>query len=108
MPTSAGINGRMASARSRTRTIAATLTEFVTKSLTFLRPDELAYYAAQPLWFVVVTDIALAAAIGAALGLLFRTRAAVWMYALSLGLIACIAACARVCASAMTSRGVLH
>ncbi len=99
-------------------------------------PDELAYYAVQPLWFVVVTDIALAAAIGAALGLLFRSRAAVWMYALSLGaivvtnsyelaagtsqmlvhraalvatvLIACIAAFELVYASAMKSRGVLQ
>src|SRR5580765_1807980 len=47
-------------------------------------PDELAYYAAQPLWLVVVTDMALGAAIVGALGLLFRKRAAVWLYALSL------------------------
>jgi hypothetical protein len=50
-------------------------------------PDELAYYAAQPLWLAVVTDMALGAAIAGALGLLFRKRAAVWLYALSLGAI---------------------
>src|SRR6478672_4414517 len=50
-------------------------------------PDELAYYAAQPMWFVVVTDIALVSAIAAALALLLRRRAAVGMFALSLGAI---------------------
>jgi hypothetical protein len=49
--------------------------------------DEIAYYAAQPLWFVVVTDISLAAAVAAALGLLLRRRAAVWGYAISMGCI---------------------
>ena len=44
---------------------------------------EIAYYAAQPLWFVVLTDIALAAAIAAALSLLWRKRMAVWLFALS-------------------------
>jgi len=48
------------------------------------KPDELAYYAAQPLWLVVVTDMALGAAIAGALGLLFRKRAAVWLYAVAL------------------------
>jgi len=99
-------------------------------------PDELAYYAAQPLWFAVVTDLALATAIAAALGLLFRKRAAVWMYARSLAaivvtnsyevaagtsrmlvhraalvatvVIACIALFELVYASAMKSRGVLQ
>src|SRR6188508_85887 len=50
-------------------------------------PDELAYYAAQPMWLVVVTDIALVAAIGGTLGLLLRRRAAVGIFALSLGAI---------------------
>jgi hypothetical protein len=49
-----------------------------------LRPDEVAYYAAQPSWFVIVTDIALLAAIAAAVALLLRSRAAVWLFALSL------------------------
>jgi hypothetical protein len=49
-----------------------------------LSADEAAYYAAQPLWFVAVTDIALAGAILAALALLLRSKAAVWLFALSL------------------------
>ena len=46
--------------------------------------DEAAYYAAQPTWFVVVTDIALLAAIAAGIALLLRRRTAVWLFALSL------------------------
>jgi hypothetical protein len=49
--------------------------------------DEAAYYAAQPLWFVVATDIALVAAVAAGVALLLRRRAAVWLFALSLGMI---------------------
>ena len=49
-----------------------------------LSEDEAAYYAAQPLWFVVTTDIALLAAIGAAVALLLRSRTAVSLFALSL------------------------
>ena len=49
-----------------------------------LSADEAAYYAAQPLWFVIVTDIALTAAIAAAVALLFRSRIAVWLFAISL------------------------
>jgi hypothetical protein len=49
-----------------------------------LTTDEAAYYAAQPLWFVIATDIALLAAIAAAIALLLRRRAAAWLFALSL------------------------
>jgi len=49
-------------------------------------PDEAAYYAAQPLWLVISTDIALVSAL-AAVALLFRSRAAVWLFALSLAAI---------------------
>lgn len=49
--------------------------------------DEAAYYAAQPLWFVIVTDIALIAPLLAALLLLLRNRFAVWLFALSLAAI---------------------
>ena len=49
--------------------------------------DEAAYYAAQPSWFVVATDIALAAAVAAGVALLLRRRAAVWLFALSLSAI---------------------
>ena len=52
-----------------------------------LSPDEAAYYAAQPGWFVVVTDIALICAIAGAIALLFRHRAAVWLFAVSLAAI---------------------
>ena len=52
-----------------------------------LEPGEAAYYAAQPIWFVVLTDIALVAAIAGALALLWRKSMAVWLFALSLGAI---------------------
>jgi hypothetical protein len=52
-----------------------------------LEPGERAYYAAQPVWFVVLTDLALVAAIAAALALLFRRKMAIWLFALSLGAI---------------------
>ena len=52
-----------------------------------LEPGEAAYYASQSTWFVVVTDIALVAAIAAAVALLSRRSVAVWMFALSLGAI---------------------
>ncbi len=48
-----------------------------------IRPDEIAYYAAQPFWFVVVTDIALFAPIAAAIALCLRSKAAVWLFAAS-------------------------
>jgi hypothetical protein len=51
--------------------------------------DEAAYYAAQPLWFVIVTDVALLAPLAAAAALLLRSRAAVWLFALSLAAIFC-------------------
>ena len=47
-------------------------------------PEEAAYYAAQPLWSIVATDIALFAPIAAAIALLLRSRAAVWLFAVSL------------------------
>jgi hypothetical protein len=46
--------------------------------------DEAAYYAAQPLWFVVATDIALVAAVAAGIALLLRSRSATWLFAISL------------------------
>jgi hypothetical protein len=57
-----------------------------------LAPDEAAYYAAQPTWFVMVTDIALIAAIAAAVALLLRSRLAVPLFGLSLAAIAITAA----------------
>jgi hypothetical protein len=46
--------------------------------------EEAAYYAAQPLWSVVATDIALFAPLAAAIALLLRSRTAVWLFAVSL------------------------
>jgi glucose dehydrogenase len=49
-----------------------------------LSADEAAYYAAQPFWFVIATDIALLSALAAAVALFLRGRAAVWLFGLSL------------------------
>lgn len=50
-------------------------------------PAEAAAYAAQPLWLVISTDIALVSALAAGVALLFRSRHAVWLFALSLAAI---------------------
>jgi hypothetical protein len=52
-----------------------------------LTEEEAAYYAAQPLWFVIVTDIALISAMAAAAALLLRHRSAVVLFAVSLAAI---------------------
>ncbi len=49
-----------------------------------LTPDEIAYYAAQATWFVVIVDIALFAPILAAIALCLRSKAAVWLFAIGL------------------------
>jgi hypothetical protein len=51
--------------------------------LTSVGPEEAAYYAAQPLWFVLITGIALLAPVAGAVALLLLRRAAVWLFALS-------------------------
>ncbi len=45
--------------------------------------EETAYYAAQPTWVVVATDIALILPLAAAVALLFGSRLAVWLFAAS-------------------------
>ena len=45
--------------------------------------QEAAYYAAQPTWVVIATDIALLLPLVAAMALLLRSRSAVWLFALS-------------------------
>ena len=45
---------------------------------------EIAYYAGQPLWFVLVTNVATFAPIAGAVALLVKHRAAVWLFATSL------------------------
>jgi len=47
-------------------------------------PHEVAYYANQPRWFVLTTDLATLLPIAAGVALLLRNRSAVWMFALSL------------------------
>jgi hypothetical protein len=49
-----------------------------------LPKDELAYYAAQPLWFVAVTDVALVGGVLGAIALLMRSKWAVALFAVSL------------------------
>ena len=48
-----------------------------------LEPGERAYYAAQPVWFVILTDMSLIAAIAASIALLLGRRAAVQLFAFS-------------------------
>ena len=55
--------------------------------LTDVSADEAAYYAAQPIWLVVVTDVALLAAVAAGVALLLRSGTAGWLFALSLAAI---------------------
>jgi hypothetical protein len=45
---------------------------------------EAAYYAAQPMWFAITTDIALLLPLAAAVALLRRSLIAVWLFALGL------------------------
>ena len=52
-----------------------------------LSADEAAYYAAQPLWNVILTNIATLAPVAAGIALLLRSQRAVWLFALSLALI---------------------
>ena len=47
-------------------------------------PSEIGYYAAQPRWFVLTTDLATLLPIAAGVALLLRRRAAVWFFALAL------------------------
>jgi len=52
-----------------------------------LSADEAAYYAAQPIWLVIATDIATLAPVAAGVALLLRSGTAVWLFALSLAFI---------------------
>ena len=50
-------------------------------------PHEIAYYANQPLWFVLATDLATMLPVAAGVALLLRSRAAVWLFVLALAAI---------------------
>jgi hypothetical protein len=52
--------------------------------LTDVGPDEAAYYASQPLWLVVTTDLGLVSAVAAAIALLLRSATAAWFFASAL------------------------
>ncbi len=52
--------------------------------LSGLSAEQVAYYAAQPMWAVVSTDTALFCAVAAGFALLLRRRAALWLFAISL------------------------
>ena len=49
--------------------------------------EEAAYYAAQPMWLVIFTNIATWAPLAAGVALLMRSRAAVWLFGVSLAFI---------------------
>lgn len=50
-------------------------------ALPYLRAEEQAYFASQPLWFVIVADAGSIAGISGAVALLLQHRSAVWLYA---------------------------
>lgn len=50
-------------------------------------PSEVAYYAKQPLWFVLATDVAMLLPIAAGVALLRRSRVAVWLFGLGAAVI---------------------
>ena len=66
---------------------AVTILMAQTGRLADLDPHEVAYYANQPLWFVLATCIATGAPVAAAVALLRRNRSAVWFFALALAAI---------------------
>ena len=74
-----------------------------------MQPGEVAYYAAQPGWFMIATDIGLLSALAAAIALLMYRRMAVRLYALSLGMILLTNAYDFLAGTslALTSRGTL-
>lgn len=55
--------------------------------LSNLSAEEMAYYAAQPLWFVILVNIATWGAFFAGIALLFKSRQAFNLFGLSLGMI---------------------
>ena len=52
--------------------------------LPHLSPDELAYYAAKPVWLIAITAISTYGSALASVLLLLRSRAAVWLFAIAL------------------------
>jgi hypothetical protein len=50
-------------------------------------PSEVAYYAQQPFWFVLATDVAMLLPIAAGVALLLRSRVAVWLFGLGVAVI---------------------
>jgi hypothetical protein len=52
-----------------------------------LSADEVAYYAAQPTWYVILVDVAVTAPLLAGIALLFRSRFAVMLFAIGLAVV---------------------
>jgi hypothetical protein len=69
--------------------VAGALTIFMAQagSLPDIKPDEAAYYAAQPFWFKALTDVATLAAVAGSVLLLRRSAKAVRAFGLSLAAI---------------------
>lgn len=57
-----------------------------TGQMTF-RPEDASYFAAQPLWLVLIADIAPFAGVAGAVALLLQARAAVWLFGIQLGVL---------------------
>jgi hypothetical protein len=66
---------------------AVTITMAQAGSLPNISAEEAAYYAAQPLWFVILTSIATLAPVAAGVALLLRSQVAVLLFTVSLALI---------------------
>ena len=49
-----------------------------------LSAEETAYYSAQPIWFIILTDISLFSALIASVALILKSRLAFWLFGLSL------------------------
>ena len=63
---------------------AVTILMAQTGSRLDMDPHEIAYYANQPTWLVLSTDLATFLPVAAGVALLLRNRAAVWLFALAL------------------------
>ena len=66
---------------------AATILMAQTGSRLDMDAREVAYYASQPLWFVLTTSLATLLPVAAGVALLLRRRAASWLFAVSLAAI---------------------
>lgn len=52
-----------------------------------VRPEDAAYFASQPLWFVLIADIGPFAGVAGAVALLLQSKTAVWLFGLQVGVL---------------------